>query len=136
MALLNEIKVPMLSFLAKKRKKIKRKEKIRLEPKLCTTVTTICRPDHNTATPILKVLLSELLRDMSLCCWTVALHVAVSFLRQARRGQPGPEVIKLFSCSTQLSTKFQLLIKTKILTNKEVSCFKSLICCIYHADKC
>ena len=36
--------------------------------------------------------------------------------------QPGPEVIKLFSCSTQLSTKFQLLIKTKILTNIEVSC--------------
>ena len=26
----------------------------------------------------------------------------------------GPEVIKLFSCSTQLSTKIQLLIKTKI----------------------
>ena len=41
--------------------------------------------------------------------------------------RPGHEVIKLFSCSTQLSTKFQLLIKTKILTNKEVSCFKSLI---------
>ena len=39
----------------------------------------------------------------------------------------GPEVIKLFSFSTQLSTKFQLLIKTKILTNEEVSCFKSLI---------
>ena len=35
----------------------------------------------------------------------------------------GTEVIKLFSCSTQLSTKFQLLIKTKIPTNKEVSCF-------------
>ena len=48
----------------------------------------------------------------------------------------GPEVIKLFSCSTQLSTKFQLLIKTKILTNEEVSCFKSLRCCIYHANKC
>ena len=32
----------------------------------------------------------------------------------------GPEVIKLFSCSTQLSTKFQLLIKTKIPTNKAV----------------
>ena len=46
----------------------------------------------------------------------------------------GPEVIKLFSCSTQLSTKFQLLIKTKIPTKKEVSCFKSLRCCIfYHA---
>ena len=35
----------------------------------------------------------------------------------------GPEVIKLFSCPTQLGTKFQLLIKTKIATNKEVSCF-------------
>ena len=33
---------------------------------------------------------------------------------------------KTFSCSTQLSTKFQLLIKTKIPTNEEVSCFKYL----------
>ena len=33
---------------------------------------------------------------------------------------PGPEVIKLFSCSTQLSTKLQLLIKTKISTDEEV----------------
>ena len=48
---------------------------------------------------------------------------------------PGPEVIKRFSCSTQLSTKFQLIIKTKILTNKEVSCSKSLRCCSYHANK-
>ena len=39
--------------------------------------------------------------------------------------EPGPEVIKLFLCSTQLSTKFQLFIKTKILTNDDVSCFKS-----------
>ena len=37
----------------------------------------------------------------------------------------GPKVIKLFSCSTQLSMKFQLLIRTKIQTNIEVSCFKS-----------
>ena len=48
----------------------------------------------------------------------------------------GPEVIQLFSCSTQLSMKFQLLIKTKIQTNEEVSCFKSFRCCIYHANKC
>ena len=41
--------------------------------------------------------------------------------------QPGPEVKKLFSCSIQLSTKFQLLIKTKIHTNEEVSCFNMLI---------
>ena len=33
----------------------------------------------------------------------------------------GPEVIKRFSCSIQLSTKFQLLIKTKIPTNEEIS---------------
>ena len=43
----------------------------------------------------------------------------------------GPEVIKLFSCSTQLSMKYQLLIKTKIPPNKEVSCFKSLRCCVF-----
>ena len=50
--------------------------------------------------------------------------------------EPGREDINLFSCSTQLSTNFQLLIKTKIPTNKEVSCFKSLRCCIYNANKC
>ena len=50
--------------------------------------------------------------------------------------RPGPEVIKMLSCSTQLSTKFQLLIKTKIPTNEEVSCFKYLRCCIYQANKC
>ena len=49
---------------------------------------------------------------------------------------PGPEVIKLFSCSTQLCRKFHLRIKTKILTIKEVSCFKSLRYCIYHANIC
>ena len=43
------------------------------------------------------------------------------------------EVIKLYSWSTQLSTKFQLLRKTKIPTNEEVSGLKSLWCCIYHA---
>ena len=31
------------------------------------------------------------------------------------------EVIKLFSCSIQLSAKFQLLIKAKIWMNEEVS---------------
>ena len=32
-------------------------------------------------------------------------------------GQTGPEVIKLFSCSTQLSMKFQMLINLKISRN-------------------
>ena len=30
--------------------------------------------------------------------------------------EPGPEIIKLFSCSTQLSTKFFMLINLKLLT--------------------
>ena len=33
--------------------------------------------------------------------------------------QAGPEVIRLLSCSTQLSTKFQLLLKTKIRQMKK-----------------
>ena len=40
-----------------------------------------------------------------------------------------------FSCSSKLSTKFQLLIKAQIRTNEEVSWFKSLRPTI-HADKC
>ena len=43
--------------------------------------------------------------------------------------RPGPVVLKLYSCPTQLSTKFQLLIKTKMPTNKGGSCYKSLSCC-------
>ena len=44
--------------------------------------------------------------------------------------------LNFFPYSTQLSTKFQLLIKTKILANEEASRFKSLRSCIYHAEKC
>ena len=39
---------------------------------------------------------------------------------------PGPEVIILFSCSTQLCTKLQLLIKSKIPRKKDKSCFSLL----------
>ena len=46
----------------------------------------------------------------------------------------GPEVIKLFSCSTQLCMKFQLLIKAEILKNKEFSCFQTHRSCIYYAN--
>ena len=54
----------------------------------------------------------------------------------ASQVQLRPQGCKLFSCSTQMSMKFELLIRTKILTNKEVFCLKSLKCCIYHANKC
>ena len=66
----------------------------------------------------------------SIQCWTIIDPICLL------GKDTGPEVIKLFSCSIQLSSKFQLLIKTKIPTNKEVSCFKSLRCCIKHANKC
>ena len=40
------------------------------------------------------------------------------FFMHVDRISTGPEIIKLFSCSTQLSMKFQMLIKTIILTKK------------------
>ena len=39
--------------------------------------------------------------------------------------QKGPEVIKLFSCSTQLSTKFFLLINVKMPTIVDILTFRS-----------
>ena len=42
--------------------------------------------------------------------------------------QPSPGALKLFH--DQLSMKFQLL-----LENKDSSCFQTLGCCIYHANK-
>ena len=47
----------------------------------------------------------------------------------------GPKVIEHFSCSTQLSNKFQLLIKNKML-KEYFSCSTTLRCRIYHANKC
>ena len=52
-------------------------------------------------------------------------YIKMIFLFSQAKPMFRPEVIKLFSCSTQLSTKFEQLIKTKIPTNKEVTCFKS-----------
>ena len=42
--------------------------------------------------------------------------------------------MKLFSCSTQLSMKFELLLKIEIMKNKYFHCFKLLRCCIYPAN--
>ena len=39
--------------------------------------------------------------------------------QELKPGRSGSEVIKLFPSSTQLSMKFQLLIITRILTNKD-----------------
>ena len=43
------------------------------------------------------------------------------------RGQPGPEVIKLFPCSTQLSMKFILLINVEMPTIVGILTFISMI---------
>ena len=48
---------------------------------------------------------------------------------------PGPENIKLFQFSTQLSINFQLLIKSKIVKNMDFSSLQTLKCCIYDANK-
>ena len=40
---------------------------------------------------------------------------------------PGPEVIKLFQCSTQLSTEFILLINVKMPTNVSILTVISMI---------
>ena len=47
---------------------------------------------------------------------------------------PAPEVIKFISCSTQLSMKFQLLIKANMLKIKDLFCYQTLKSCIYHVN--
>ena len=54
-------------------------------------------------------------------------------LRGFRRG---PEVIKLFLCSAQLSLKFQLLINAKIVEISGKFKFKPQKLLIYPAHKC
>ena len=49
---------------------------------------------------------------------------------------PGPEVIKLFSCSTQLSMKFQLLINVEIINISGKFRCKTQKLVIYPANKC
>ena len=50
--------------------------------------------------------------------------------------RPGPEVIKLFSRSTQLSLKFEWLINDKIAPKNWNFRFRSPKHLIYPADKC
>ena len=51
------------------------------------------------------------------------------------RHKPGPEVIKLFSCSAQLSMKFQLLINVEIVKITGKFRFRSHNLVIYPANK-
>ena len=59
-------------------------------------------------------------------CLKCLLHGQIVGLRSACAfGSSGPEVIKLFSCSTQLSMKFFLLINVKMPTIVGILTFKS-----------
>ena len=59
-----------------------------------------------------------LVRRRFCCC---LIFVTLSLWCLFHRGwETWPWAYKTFSCSTQLSRKFQLFIKTKILTNKQV----------------
>ena len=49
--------------------------------------------------------------------------------------KPGPDVIKLFSYSSQLSMKFQLFMNSKMVKYKAFSCFQTLRYCIFHIIK-
>ena len=55
------------------------------------------------------------------------LHFFVIMRKVSVRQRPGPEVIKLFSYSTQLSTKFILLINVKMPTIVGILTFISMI---------
>ena len=60
-------------------------------------------------------------------------------LRQVARTlylRPGPEVIKLFSSSAQLSMKFQLLINVEIIEISGKFRFRTQKLVIYPAHKC
>ena len=56
--------------------------------------------------------------------------------RSEIKSRPGPSIIKPFSYSTQLSMEFQLLMKTKMLKNKDFSSFQAVLWYINHSDKC
>ena len=59
-------------------------------------------------------------------------------IRDVNSGQSisGAEVIKLFSCSTQLSMKFKMLIDIEIAKFYGIFRFNSLKLAVYPANKC
>ena len=61
--------------------------------------------------------------------WSLAIYHASSPFEkhfvEINDSRPGPEVIKLFSCSTQLSMRFILLINVKMPTSVGILTFMS-----------
>ena len=67
------------------------------------------------------------------CCWPMSQYRMQLFYMLSATSVdlcslgPGPQVIKLFSCSTKLSTKFVLLINVKMPTIVGILTFISMI---------
>ena len=57
-------------------------------------------------------------------CFVGSLIIWKSYIAGEER--TGPKVMKLFTCSTQMSMNFQLLIRTNMLKNKYCFCFQAL----------
>ena len=57
----------------------------------------------------------------------IALHEHCSGELKSTQNYPGPKVLKLFPCSTQLSTKFILLINVKMPTIVDILTLISMI---------
>ena len=61
---------------------------------------------------VIIIIVSVFRLSVSLCLFAHHLELPGGLCQE----RPGPEVIKLFSCSTQLSMKFSPLIDVKMLT--------------------
>ena len=84
--------------------------------------------------------------QISLCCPLIEKSRILRYPLSPPSKDPGPEVIKLFSCSTQMSMKFFMLINLKLLKivnsfllnieehkNFTVNKYENfLLCCVDH----
>ena len=85
----------------------------------------------------MEALLHSITTYNSLCFRVcTAMLLGVRILRHLWYMIPGPEVIKLFSCSAQLSMKFKLLVNIEIAKINGKFKFKSQKPVIFPADKC
>ena len=94
----------------------------------CIHLIIIYRLGNTSVSERVKVLVGKCkIGQADLCLLFLTKH-SVPILRDGtagRHGRSGPEVIKLFSCSTQLSIKFEMLISVKNI--KKFSFFQAQI---------
>ena len=79
---------------------------------------------------------NQLVHSGKPCANKTKLRYQLTKMNSCNTHKPGPEVIKLFSSSAQLSMKFQLLINAEIVKISEKFRFKPQKLVIYPDDKC